>query len=136
MRPELSRKNPWRISKHKQYACIHFAYQYKEWIDEYNSITDTLRSPDYDGTSHGSGGISKPTEDAGIRRAELKEKIRMIEETAMEADKELYRYILRAVTDENVDYRYLDSVMNIPVSYNTFYDRRRKFYYLLSKKIC
>lgn len=135
MKPELSRKNPWRISKHKYYACMHYAYQYKEWIDEYNSLSDTLRSPGYDGMPHGSG-ISKPTENAGLRRAELMQNITMIEDTAMEADKDLYKYLLRSVTDENVDYRYLDSVMNIPVSHNTFYDRRRKFYYLLSKKIC
>ena len=62
-------------------------------------------------------------------------KCKLIEQTAMETDSELYQYIIKAVTNEYVTYKYLQTIMNIPCSRNTYYDRRRKFYYLLSKKI-
>ena len=46
-----------------------------------------------------------------------------------------HQYLLKAVTEENVTFKYLKTVMNIPCEKDMFYDRRRKFYFLLSKKI-
>lgn len=133
--PNLSRKNRWWISKHSYYAAYHFAMKYREWKDEYKNLENTLSSPGYDNMPHGSG-ISKPTEDDGIKKAELDTKITLIEQTVREADKEMYRWLLKAVTQEGITYNYLKQIMDIPFSRNTFYDRRRRFYYLLSKKIC
>lgn len=76
-----------------------------------------------DGTAH-----------LAMKRAELERKCQLIERTAMEADSEIYPYILKAVTNEYVGYNYLQTIMDIPCSRNTFYDRRRKFYYLMSMK--
>ena len=59
------------------------------------------------------------------------EKIRLIEQIAMEADRYLYEYILRAVT-ENLSYTYLKSRLNIPCGKDMYYDRYRKFFWLLS----
>lgn len=56
------------------------------------------------------------------------QEIRMIEEAAMEADKELYPYILRAVT-MGIPYEYLE----VPAGRRKFYEARRKFFYILSK---
>ncbi|MBQ0113866.1 MAG: hypothetical protein KBT03_12110 [Bacteroidales bacterium] len=109
--------------------------KYREWKDEYKNLENTLSSPGYDNMPHGSG-ISKPTEDDGIKKAELDIKITLIEQTVREADKEMYRWLLKAVTQEGITYNYLKQIMDIPFSRNTFYDRRRRFYYLLSKKIC
>ena len=76
-----------------------------------------------DGTAH-----------LAMKRAELEIKCQLIERTAMEADSEIYPYILKAVTNEHVGYNYLQTIMDSPCSRNTFYDRRRKFYYLMSMK--
>lgn len=59
----------------------------------------------------------------------------MIEESAKQADHQLYKYILKAVTEEGITYKYLKTVMNIPAGRNYFYEKRRKFYYILSKKL-
>ena len=50
----------------------------------------------------------------------------------MEADEYLYEYIMKAVT-EGLPYTYLQTVMDIPCSRDTYYDRYRKFFWLLSK---
>nr|DAR65025.1 MAG TPA: hypothetical protein [Caudoviricetes sp.] len=69
-----------------------------------------------------------------IKRTILKDKCELIESTIMETDKELYRYLLKAITEEGVTYQYLRSVMGIPCSRRRYYETRRRFYYLLSKK--
>ena len=49
----------------------------------------------------------------------------------MAADPELYSYILKAVT-EGTTFVVLKSLYGIPCERDMFYDRRRKFYWVLS----
>lgn len=74
-------------------------------------------------------GISNPTANQGEEIAQLKKDIELIEQTAIEADSELYQCILENVT-KDVPWEYLD----IPLSRRSFYYRRRKFFFLLSLK--
>ena len=60
------------------------------------------------------------------------DRIALIEKTAKEADEYLYTYILKAVTEE-LSYTYLKSKMDIPCGRDMYYDRYRKFFWLLSK---
>ena len=55
----------------------------------------------------------------------------MVEQAAIEAEPELYSYILKAVT-ENLTFVVLKNVYGIPCERDMFYDRRRKFYWVLS----
>jgi hypothetical protein len=106
--------------------------QYGEWKDELKYKTDTVGSMEITDmpTSHNGGDA---TQQLAMRRVMLEQNCRLIEQTAIEADSDIYQYLLKAVT-EDVPYRYLDMIMNIPCSRNTYYDRRRKFYWLLSQK--
>lgn len=72
------------------------------------------------------------TSKAALIKTYYKARIKLIEETAADADDELYTYILRAVT-EGLSYTYLKTKLNIPCSRNTYYDRYRRFFWLLSK---
>ena len=65
-------------------------------------------------------------------KAEYSIKINMIEKAALEADDKLYSYILKAVT-ENLSYAYLKTRLDIPCSKDTYYDRYRRFFWLLNK---
>ena len=56
----------------------------------------------------------------------------MVEQAAMDADEYLWHYILRAVT-EGLSYTYLKSRLDIPCSKDTYYDRYRRFFWLLSE---
>jgi len=134
-RPSVSKKNKYWISKHRFYEIQHMCYQYQEWKDEYRTLSEqTVSGVDYDGMPHGTD-VSSPTENVGIRLTELANKIALVEETAIEADPSLAKYILKAVTDENVTFNYLQQVMNIPCGKDMYYSKRRRFYWLMSRRI-
>ena len=108
--------------------------QYNEWKDEYRTLENqSPKGVDYDGMPHGTD-VGNPTETIGMRMAELKTKIERIESVAKEADPVLAKYILKAVTNEDVTFNYLKQFMDIPCEKDMYYDRRRKFYWLMSKK--
>ena len=133
--PNIRELNPikYQISKHRFIELYHFCLQYNEWMDELKYKTDTLKSIEVTDMPFAVG-ESDQTAQLACRRATLSDKCRLIEQTAMETDSELYEYILKAVTNENITFPYLYTVMGIPCSRNTYYDRRRKFYWLLDRK--
>lgn len=131
----LSTKNPYYLTKHRFYEVYHYAMQYQEWKDEYRTTEQTMRGIAYDGVKVKSSGSGDALERVAIRLTELSEKIEMLEAVARETDKDLAEYILRGVTDEQVTYNYLSMVLHIPCSRNTYYSLRRKFYWLLSKRL-
>lgn len=122
------------ISKHRFKELYYWCLQYNEWKDELKYKTDTVKAIETHDMPTGSGGMRRPTEELAMRRARLEENCRLIEQTAIETDPDLYQYILKAVTNEDITYRYLRLIMEIPCSSNTYYNRRRKFYWLLNVK--
>lgn len=122
------------LSKNRFRELYYYCLQYEEWQDELKHNIDTVGTSTIDDMPKGSNNTNA-TEKLVIRRSRLLEQCKLLEQTAIETDSELYQYILKAVTTEYINYNYLQTIMNIPCSRNTFYDRRRKFYYLLSKKI-
>ena len=67
-----------------------------------------------------------------LRKAHYSERINMIEKAAMEADEDLYIYILKAVT-EGLSYTYLKTRLEMPCSRDMYYDRYRRFFWLLNE---
>ena len=132
VRPLNIRK--YAISKHKFLELYHYCLQYNEWNDELKYTTDNVKSVPITDMPIGST-TGDATSQLAIKRAELSKKCVLIEETAKEADAELWEYIVKAVTNENVTYNYLKQIMNIPCGQTYYYEKRRKFYYLLSSKI-
>lgn len=128
-------KNKYEISKHRFLELYHHCMQYQEWKNELKYCNDTVKSVGRMEGVHSVEGRSSATEKLAIKRAELEEKCRTIEQTAIEADADIYQYIIEGVTADYASYRYLKDVMKIPCGKDMYYDRRRKFYWLLSKKI-
>lgn len=123
----------YKISKHRFLELYHFCMQYQEWKNELKYLTDTVKGIDYSGEIKGNG-TGSATEQLAIRRSELRKKCELIEQTAMEADPEIYQYILEGVTADYASYKYLKEVKSIPCGKDMYYHRRRKFYWLLSRK--
>lgn len=121
------------ISKNRFLELYYWCLQYGEWKDELKYRTDTLRSREINGMP-ASHSMEDPTQQLAVRRAMLEQKCRLIEQTAIEADPDIYQYLLKAVTEEDVTYQYLKSMMDIPCGKDMYYDRRRKFYWLLDKR--
>lgn len=132
IRPEVSVKNKYWIDRHRYYELKHFCLQYKQWKKAYSALHDLgLSMATITGlpTSNEPGDL---TADCAIRKAEIARKIKMIESTAMETDNELWYYIVKAVT-EGLAYTQLKMMFDIPCSRDTYYDRYRRFFWLLSK---
>ena len=74
-----------------------------------------------------------------MRSSVLRSNIDLIESTALIAGEDLAEFILYAVTNEGVTYKYLTcgrcKLGKIPCGRNEYYQRRRMFYYLLSKRM-
>ena len=127
-------KEKYNISKHRFAEVYHFCMQYNEWQDELKYKIDTVKSVEITDMplTHSNG---DSTSRLACRRAELNRKCELVEQTAIEAAPEFYNYLLKAVTNEGITFNYLKSVMVIPCGRDMYYDRRRKFYWLMSKKL-
>lgn len=133
IRAEISRKNPYFISRHRYFELKHFCLQYPEWKNQYLYLKnhDGIFSPNLKEPIH-SGSISDHTSRIALERAYYKNCIEMIESVAMDADYEIGQYILKAVT-EGRSFNYLKTKLEIPCGKDMYYNRYRKFFYLLSK---
>lgn len=124
----------YKLDKHEFLKAYHHAMCYNEWRQEYDALMDTTKAISYDGMPHAAN-TADTTALAAEKREALGRKMQLIEETVMEAEPEIYRYLLLAVTNEGVTYEYLRTIHHIPCGKDMFYDRRRKFYYLLCQRI-
>lgn len=131
IRPEISEKNKYWIDKHRHYELKHFCLQYPNWKNAYAAFDNSnipLAAIERIPTSNLPG---DPTSKRALMKAYYSERIDLIEKIAMEADRYLYAYILKAVT-ENLSYTYLKAKLEIPCSRDMYYDRYRRFFWLLN----
>lgn len=132
IRPELSIKNKYYIDKHRYYELKHFCLQYPIWKSLYasfnaSSIGSSAATRLPSGNSHGD-----PTAKRAMLKTYYSDKIKLIEKVAKETDEYLCDYIVKAVT-EDLSYTYLKTRLEIPCGKDMYYDRYRKFFWLLSE---
>ena len=115
------------ISNARQRELRAFCEQLPEWkqfLSEHKNTVESSRYRDVPGKTMGA--ISDKTADLAVKRANLQEKIRLIEDTAKEIDPKLWKYIIDSVCYNKPFYK-----LNVPISQSAFYDRRRYFFLLL-----
>ena len=132
IRPKISEKNKYYIDKHRYYELKHFCLQYKEWRKKYEACNESIIFASSLERNPTSNLPSDLTAKYAMKKVYYGERISLIEKAAMEADDFLYPYILRAVT-EGLSYTYLKSKLEIPCGRDMYYDRYRKFFWLLSE---
>lgn len=131
IKPIISEKNKYWIDKHRHYELKHFCLQYPTWKKKYAEFENPKMSLSMIERIPTSNLPGDPTARRAILKAMYAEKIDLIEKTARETDQYLCEYIVKAVTEE-LSYTYLKSRLDIPCSRNTYYDRYRRFFWLLS----
>lgn len=132
IRPEISIKNKYHIDKHRHYELKHFCLQYPEWkkmYAEFSNVSIPLSMIERVSTSNLPG---DPTAKRAMMKMQYAEKIKMVEKIALETDAYLHNYILKAVT-EGYSYTYLKTKLNMPCGRDMYYDRYRRFFWLLSE---
>lgn len=133
IRAKLSPKNKYWIEKHRYYELKHFCLQYPIWKKAYEDIADiTMYTTSLIEVSTGSKTPSDIVARNAIDKTVYSNRIDTIEKAAYEADSELSYYILRGVTEE-LSFTYLKSRLGMPCSKDTYYDRYRRFFWILSK---
>ena len=132
IRAEISQKSKYWIDKHRHYELKHFCLQYPSWRKAYVAVVELSAASTSMSEVFSTASPSDITAKCAIKKAYLSEKINLIEQTALEADPYLYPYLLKAVT-EGLSYTYLRTKMNMPCGKDMYYDRYRKFFWLLSE---
>ena len=130
IRAEISKKGKWWISKHRYYELKHYCLQYKEMKEELDACIRVSGS--FCDISSLNPGEGDRTGNTAVKRAYLSRRIDMIEQAALEADGDIYKWLLKGVT-EGYTYEYLHSVLGMPCSRSVYYDRYRKFFWCLAR---
>jgi len=134
IRAEISPKNKYWISKHRYYELKHFCLQYPEWKKIYSDLSNEnppLSMVDATPTNNFPND-SDPIAQRAMMKVFYSDRIKLIEKTALEADPYLHDYIVKGVTEER-SYIYLRTAMGIPCGKDMYYDRYRRFFWLLNE---
>lgn len=106
-----------------------FCRQYPEKLEKLKALRG-ISGVSYEGGGSKSSEVSDPTYAKAAKSERLRADCELIEQTAIEAGGELYKYLIKNVT-EGVGYFNLD----MPTDCNhKFYRARKKFFYLLAIK--
>ncbi len=132
IRPELSIKNKYHIDKHRHYELKHFCLQYPNWKRTYTELDQSSMALSTFDRMPSNNTPGDPTARRATAKAQLIERIEMVEKVAKETDDYLCNYILKAVT-EGLSYTHLKSRLDMPCGKDMYYDRYRRFFWLLSK---
>jgi len=125
-------KDKYNISEYRFRELYYFCLQYEEWKEALQEKRRVLKATQYSAApSHGNPGDQ--TAHVAVECAELSHKCGVIEKAAKMADPELKDFILYAVTNENITFKFLKMQRNIPCERDRYYSSRRKFYFYLDK---
>lgn len=129
IRPELSIRNKYYVEKHRSYELKHFCMQYPIWKKAYVALNELSKSNEI---ADAFDQYDDPTAQCGIAKEYYSRRIEMVERCCKDTDNDLWNYILLGVT-KGVTYNYMKFKYDIPCSRDTYYDRYRKFFWLLNK---
>lgn len=131
IRANLSKQNPYYISKDRYYELKHFCLQYPEWRKNYIMIDTMSRKYVSKDRLSPTNAVSDTTARCAEKRLEYSMKMSMVKDCCLKADPDLAQYIFKAVTS-NLGYTYLKSRLGMPCSKDMYYDRYHKFFWHLS----
>lgn len=133
IRSNISRRNKYHISKYRYLELKNRCLQYTEWKEELaliNSMKSPMIVPEHIKNSE----IADPTATLAIRRFTLNLRIKQIEDAVEEAEPAIASYLILAVT-EGRSFTNLSAMLDIPCGKDYYYDRYRKFFWILDKKV-
>lgn len=120
------------LDKEEYLTVQHFAQQYPGLKKKYYSILG-LKAVVQDGQPRGTT-PGNPVEAQAIQLEPYSEKIKMIEESARIAGEDLYKWVLKGVTEKR-SYDNLRLMYGLPCGKNEYYKKRQLFFWILNKKI-
>lgn len=133
IRTKISKRSKYYIPTHRYLELMHFCLQYPDWVKEYQTLLEKSRAVVQ---INNEGKIQKdlqdPTGNLATRLNELDSKISLVGKIAKMSDEAIGGYILKGVT-EGLSFVNLKTVYEIPCGRDMYYDRYRKFFWMLDK---
>ena len=132
IRPEVSKRNKYWISKHRYYELKHFCMQVPEWKKELAAL-DGYKSESKPIDISKTGTDESSVEKIALKRDEIRKRLRMISDAVIQTDPigHIGSFVLKGVTN-NLPYEKLNARMSLPCSRDEYYEYYRKFFYILS----
>jgi hypothetical protein len=131
IRPEVSEKREYWISKHRYYELKHFCMQLTEWRRELRTVDGYPKKASSYARKFLNLDISDPTEAAAALREYYSSRIAMVEDTAKAVDPKISKYILHGIAND-LSYDAMNACENIPCSRDEYYKLYREFFRRLS----
>ena len=129
IRSEVSKANPYYISKHRYYELKHFCLQYPEFKRKYNDLCEKIPG----GIIHVKSDDVLYTDESIKVRQEYLDQMDLIRECCDMTDPVIGDYIFKAVT-QGLTYTYFRMHDGIPCGKDMFYMLYRRFFYILDQK--
>ena len=129
----MSEKNEFYLPKEEFLTVLHFAQQYPNWERELRTEPDTSKAITYDEERVQTSGGYDACSEAAMRRYALAKKKQLVEDTVREVAPEIYEYLLLGVAYGWTFWQLKQQ--GIQCEKTMYYERRRKFYYILAQKI-
>lgn len=130
VRPETSKKNPYYISKHRQYELKHFVMQYPEWEEKLRELRGIVRTPPTDSDKVNNGSVSDITGDTAVLRELYSRNVNMVVKAAEQTHPMYGLIIVKNIICEQT---YRDWSEGQMLSRDEYYRLYRKFFYILDK---
>lgn len=130
IRPELSKKNPYWLPKHRYYELKHFAMQYPDWTAARNGLIFT-HAPSYG--VRVKTNLGDPTMTCAELREYYTERIDMIDRASMGCG--CPKYVLYGILNDSSYEKILAKYPSFIVyTKEKYYDCYRKFFWLLNQE--
>ena len=124
----------YKISGHAYWELYHFCLRYGEFKEKINQIMYSGGGSGIMTHSEANGRYSDPTASKAVKIERLRRMCELIEQTAVETDRTIYQALLKNITT-GVTYEQMKALgIEIPRGKNQFYNKRKKFFWLLNLK--
>lgn len=127
------KKSKYYLPKEEYLTAIHYSLRYPSLLAEYNVLADTAGTLRYDREKVQTSGSYDSTEETGIKLAEIRTKLDIIDGTIEEVSRELDKY-LRLGVCYGFTFEQLKG-NGMPCEHAKYYRMRREYLYKLAQKI-
>ena len=132
IRPEISERSPFYISKHRYYELKHFCLQYPEWQEKLRQIDGLTIHKERFASNIKGGGYSDPTALYAEARIFLSQRIELVDKAAEKGCGYLAKAMVESVTN-GISYEKMVARGSVCCGKEAWYVAYRRFFWLLDK---
>jgi len=119
------------ISQRRYRELFYFCLQYEEMKERLDDLYSLKSRQIHEKIQNNS--ILDLTQYKAIDAHKISKSLELIEQSALEADGDIYNYLLMNITNQ-LPYTYLRYSLDMPCGEKYFYNARKKFFLILDKK--